>query len=112
MGGIFGYEFLARHFGATLSADRDLSIPDGWFGRPSTVLHIQEGSISIESTLPERESEIAKLMENSSLAAPQNFLADNRRCNLSFEEYEKIFTRHGKPSSMEKPIRSKFPAQL
>ena len=38
--GFFGYEFLARHFGATLSADRDLNIPDGWFGRPSTILHI------------------------------------------------------------------------
>jgi para-aminobenzoate synthetase component 1 len=89
--GFFGYEFLASHFGATLSADRDLSIPDGWFGRPSTVLQIREGSISIESTAPERESEIAKLIEDSSLVAPQSFLAQHRRCNLSFEEYEKIF---------------------
>ena len=62
--GFFGYEFLARHFGATLTANRDLSIPDGWFGRPSTVLHIQEARISIESALPERASEIAKLIEN------------------------------------------------
>ena len=89
--GFFGYEFLARHFGATLSADRDLNISDGWFGRPSTILQIRENSISIESTLPERESEIAHLIENSSLSAPQSFVANNRRCNLSFEEYEKIF---------------------
>jgi para-aminobenzoate synthetase component 1 len=89
--GFFGYEFLARHFGANLSADRDLSIPDGWFGRPSTVMHIQQDRISIESTLPERESEIAKLIENSSLPGPHSFVAHNRRCNLSFEEYEKIF---------------------
>ena len=89
--GFFGYEFLARHFGATLTAYRDLSIPDGWFGRPSTILHIQEDRISIESTTPERESEIAELIENSSLVAPQSFLAQHRRCNLSFEEYEKIF---------------------
>ena len=89
--GFFGYEFLARHFGATLTANRDISIPEGWFGRPSTVLQIREDRISIESTLPERESELAKLIENSSLAVSQNFLANNRRCNLSFEEYEKIF---------------------
>ena len=73
--GFFGYEFLARHFGATLTADRDLNIPDGWFGRPSTVLHIEEEIISIESTLHERESEIAKLIENASLPEPQSFVA-------------------------------------
>ena len=89
--GFFGYEFLARHFGATLSADRDLNIPDGWFGRPSTILYIQQDRISIESSLPERESEIAHLIENASLSAPQSFVAHNRRCNLSFKEYEKIF---------------------
>jgi len=89
--GFFGYEFLARHFGLSLTAGRDLNIPDGWFGRPSTVLHIQQDRISIESTLPKREYKIAKLIENSSSVAPQNFLANNRHCNLSFEEYEKIF---------------------
>tara|TARA_B100002019_G_scaffold126109_1_gene108589 strand:+ start:9262 stop:10506 length:1245 start_codon:yes stop_codon:yes gene_type:complete len=89
--GFFGYEFLAKHFGASLSAVRNLSIPDGWFGRPSTVLHIQEDRISIESTLRERESEIAKIIECAPLPAPQNFVAQNRRCNLSFEDYEKIF---------------------
>jgi len=89
--GFLGYEFLARHFGLSLTASRDLNIPDGWFGRPSTVLHIQQDRISIESTLPKREYKIAKLIENSSSVAPQNFLANNRHCNLSFEEYEKIF---------------------
>ena len=89
--GFFGYEFLARHFGAKLTADRDLNIPDGWFGRPSTVLHIEEEIISIESTLHGRESEIAQLIKNASLPEPQSFLAQNHRCNLSFEEYEKIF---------------------
>ena len=89
--GFFGYEFLARHFGATLTANRDLNIPDGWFGRPSTVLHIEEEIISIESTLHGRESEIAQLIKNASLPEPQSFLAQNHRCNLSFEEYEKIF---------------------
>jgi len=89
--GFLGYEFLARHFGLSLTASRDLNIPDGWFGRPSTVLHIQQDRISIESTLPKREYKIAKLIENSSLPEPHSFVAHNRRCNLSFEEYEKIF---------------------
>jgi len=89
--GFFGYEFLARHFGTPLTADRDLHIPDGWFGRPSTILRIQEDRISIESSLPKRESKIAHLIQNATLPKPQNFVANNRRCNLSFEEYEKIF---------------------
>ena len=89
--GFFGYEFLARHYGVELKAVRDLNIPEGWFGRPSTMLHIEEDIISIESVLPGRESKIAKLIENTSLPAPQSFVAQNRRCNLSFDEYEEIF---------------------
>ena len=48
--GFFGYEFLARHSGVNLKAQRDLNIAEGWFGRPSTILHIQDDQISIEST--------------------------------------------------------------
>ena len=55
--GFFGYEFLAAHFGMQLRAVRDLELPDGWFGRPSTLIHSSNSSTRVESSDPERESE-------------------------------------------------------
>lgn len=88
--GFFGYEFLAKHAGIHLRAHRDISVPEGFFGRPQTILRLRESLLSIESTLPDREEELA-----ASLADPvgPKPLANTVEiiCNLSFEDYEKVF---------------------
>ena len=89
--GFFGYEFLAAHFGLQLHANRDLHVPDGWFGRPSTLIHIGRSGTQVESTDPAREREICDTL--SSIGNPNlpSFLATKRKCNLDFPQYEKLF---------------------
>ena len=38
MVGFFGYELLAFNLGLSLSANRDLEVPDGRFGRPDSLI--------------------------------------------------------------------------
>ena len=91
--GFFGYEFLGAHLGLNLSANRDLDIPDGWFARPRTIIHILIGVTKIESCLPGRAQEIADSLSFSSRINLDtiNFSTKFQRCNLEFSEYEKIF---------------------
>jgi para-aminobenzoate synthetase component 1 len=88
--GFFGYEFLAKHAGVQLRANRDISVPEGFFGRPQTILRLRESLLSIESTLPDREDQLAASLADpvvpKPLANPVEII-----CNLSFEDYEKVF---------------------
>lgn len=88
--GFFGYEFLANHAGIHLRAHRDISVPEGFFGRPQTILRLRESLLSIESTLPDREEELAASLVDPVAPKP---LANSVEiiCNLSFEDYEKVF---------------------
>ena len=90
--GFFGYEFLASHAGIQLGAHRDISVPEGFFGRPQTILRLSESRLSIESTLPNREEELAACLAGP-VGSPKP-LANTVEiiCNLSFDDYEKIFT--------------------
>ena len=89
--GFFGYEFLAAHFGLNLSAPRDLTVPEGWFGRPSTLLRLGNQSTTVESCVPGREEEIVRLLESSSDPLLPVFRSTNQQCNLSFQEYKNLF---------------------
>lgn len=89
--GFLGYEFLAAHYGLNLNAPRDLTVPDGWFGRPSTLIRISDQSTEIESILPDREKKLATLLQDPQEPEKVDFKATNSKCNLSFEDYEKIF---------------------
>ena len=91
--GFFGYEFLSANLGLTLQSSRDLEVPDGWFGRPQSIIHILPNQTKIESTLPEREQQIAHILEFSDLfdLNQVKFATSSQKCNLSYPEYEKIF---------------------
>jgi para-aminobenzoate synthetase component 1 len=89
--GFFGYEFLAAHFGLHLQAKRDLEIADGWFGRPSTLVHLGTTCTRVESTDPVRESEIGKILSSAPIQSLPSFHASERTCNLDFAQYKPIF---------------------
>ena len=93
--GFFGYEFVASHLGLNLQAKRDLNIPDGWFGRPQTIIHLLPDQTKIESHFPERAAEIAKQLKFSSLhnLDKGEFHSSSRKCNLDFSAYENIFAQ-------------------
>ncbi len=93
--GFFGYEFLASHLGLNLQAKRDLNIPDGWFGRPQTIIHLLPNQTKIESSLAQRASEIGKTLEFSTIhnLNKVEFHTSSQKCNLDFQEYEKIFSQ-------------------
>jgi anthranilate/para-aminobenzoate synthase component I len=93
--GFFGYEFLGTHLGINLSAKRDINVPDGWFGRPNTIIHFLNEKTKIESCQPERANKIAQLIEGSEIQNFDNvnFSTRSRKCNLEFSEYEKIFNQ-------------------
>ncbi len=92
--GFFGYEFLASNLGLTLLSTRDLEVPDGWFGRPQTIIHLLSDQTKIESSLPHRAQEIADFLEFSTIYDLDKieFLTTAQKCNLDFAEYKKIFT--------------------
>ena len=89
--GFFGYEFLAAHAGIELKAERDLSVPDGFFARPQTILRLGDGRVEIESSLPGREGELATLLADPPALPGGHSIPAEITCNLSFEEYAKIF---------------------
>ena len=93
--GFFGYEFLAANLGLSLHANRDLKVPDGWFGRPSTIVRISDQGTTIESTDPAREEEIEKRVSRSpSLKISDvSFPGKSLGCNLDFDRYETIFNQ-------------------
>ena len=87
--GFFGYEFLAAHLGLSLRANRDLAIPDGWFGRPKTVIRLLPDATRVESEIPGRGREISDLLKKETQPAshdpgPSHSIA----CNLEFGQYE------------------------
>ena len=89
--GFFGYEFLAKHMGVQLIARRDISVPEGFFGRPQTILRLKKSRLSIESSLPDREGELAACLANP-VETPKTFASlAEISCNLSFEDYAKVF---------------------
>jgi para-aminobenzoate synthetase component I len=91
--GFFGYEFLAAHLGLSLQANRDLTIPDGWFGRPQTIIRLLSDATHIESEKPGRTREIASLLAKETTTKPPAAPRANKSitCNLEFKEYEQIF---------------------
>ena len=91
--GFFGYEFLASNLGLSLLATRDLQVPDGWFGRPQTIIHLHPDQTRIESNLPGRAQQIANSLEFSTIHDLKQieFTTTSQKCNLSFPDYEKIF---------------------
>ena len=91
--GFFGYEFLASNLGLSLLATRDLQVPDGWFGRPQTIIHLLADQTRIESNLPGRAQQIANSLEFSTIHDLNQieFTTTSQKCNLSFPDYEKIF---------------------
>jgi len=89
--GFFGYEFLAAHYGLNLSAPRNLTVPEGWFGRPSTLIRLGNQSTTVESCVPGREEEIFRLLESSSDPLLPVFRSTNQQCNLSCQEYKNLF---------------------
>ncbi len=93
--GFFGYEFLAANLGLSLKAKRDLEVPDGWFGRPETILRLSSQGTSIESREPTREKEIESLLIHSlsEETAEISFAGKSLGCNLDFERYERIFAQ-------------------
>jgi anthranilate/para-aminobenzoate synthase component I len=93
--GFFGYEFLASHLGLNLQANRDLNIPDGWFGRPQTIIHLLPNQTKIESSLAQRAAEISQTLEFSTIhnLNKVEFHTSSQKCNLDFPEYEKIFSQ-------------------
>ncbi|HAY75699.1 MAG TPA: hypothetical protein DCY32_08495 [Opitutae bacterium] len=93
--GFFGYEFLAANLGLSLKAKRDLEVPDGWFGRPETILRLSSQGTSIESREPTREKEIESLLIHSlsEETAEISFPGKSLGCNLDFERYESIFAQ-------------------
>ena len=93
--GFFGYEFLAANLGLSLKAKRDLEVPDGWFGRPETILRLSSQGTSIESREPSREKEIESLLIHSlsEETAEISFPGKSLGCNLDFERYERIFAQ-------------------
>ncbi len=88
--GFFGYEFLAAHAGLKLKASRDISVPEGFFGRPQTIIRADEKTLSIESILPDREGELSLLFAKN-IPTEKEVSATEIKCNLSFDEYSKIF---------------------
>ena len=93
--GFFGYEFLAANLGLSLKAKRDLEVPDGWLGRPETILRLSSQGTSIESREPTREKEIESLLIHSlsEETAEISFPGKSLGCNLDFERYERIFAQ-------------------
>ena len=91
--GFFGYEFLAAHLGLSLQANRDLTIPDGWFGRPQTIIRIDTHSTLVESVIPGRIREISDLLEkpHPNKSSHVTVASKHIACNLGFEEYRKVF---------------------
>ena len=91
--GFFGYEFLAKHIGLSLQASRDLTIPDGWWGRPRTIIRIHPDATHVESEVSGRTREIARLLAKKPTTKHPPALGANKSitCNLGFEEYERIF---------------------
>ena len=92
--GFFGYEFLASNLGLSLLSTRDLDVPDGWFGRPQTIIHLLSDQTKIESSLPNRAQEIADSLEFSTIYNLDKieFSTTAQKCNLDFADYKKIFT--------------------
>ena len=89
--GFFGYELLAFHFGVEVKAVRDLSVPAGWFGRPATLIHLNEEETKIESLDSNRELEIEKRLHIPLSALSVPLTHHTPRCNLSFKRYKDIF---------------------
>ncbi len=91
--GFFGYEFLAAHLGLSPCAQRDLDVPDGWFGRPQTIIHLLPDTTHVESGISTRASEVASLLTKEPAPKPSRTLGSGHSftCNLGFEEYEGIF---------------------
>ena len=94
--GFFGYEFLAANFNIPLQSAIDLTLPDGWFARPNSILHLTKDSTSIESLIPEREKEIRSILNTATNSDSVESLemkepTQSLTCNLDFAQYQKIF---------------------
>ncbi len=91
--GFFGYEFLASNLGLNLQAKRDLNIPDGWFGRPRTIIHLLQDETRIESSIPQKAERIAETLNFNPIHDLDKieFQTYSQKCNLEFSDYKKIF---------------------
>jgi anthranilate/para-aminobenzoate synthase component I len=89
--GFFGYELLASQFGVEVKAHRDLPMPDGWFGRPATLIHLNDEETIIESMDSNRELDIERQLKLPLSNHSDPAVQQTPCCNLSFEEYKEIF---------------------
>ena len=93
--GFFGYEFLAANFGLSLNSRVDLDVPDGWFGRPQSLIRFGSNYLAIESQIPAREEEIRKLVNSYDFSTKEETKEEGTsgslECNLDYVEYNKIF---------------------
>ena len=110
--GFFGYELLAFQFGIPTKAKRDLLIPAGWFGRPATIVHLNQEQTVIESRDPNREKEIEKRLQDPLSLDSPTVTHQKHSCNLSLSNTKIFFIRQGRQSLMAKLIRSNFTSAL
>ena len=90
--GFLGYEILAKNFGVRCQAPQDLNLPAALLARPASRIRISGKNLEIQSHLPDRAVEIAKI----AIATPTNLIPfpeakTEIHCNLSLEEYTQIF---------------------
>ena len=109
--GFFGYEFLAAHLGLSLRANRDLAIPDGWFGRPKTVIRLLPDATRVESEIPGRGREISDLLKKETQPARPPSLGPSPPfvATLSSASTKASSGKPARPYSTAKPIKSRFP---
>lgn len=92
--GFLGYEFLASNLGLHLQSEKDLHLPDGWFGRPRSLVRFFQDHTVIESYSPARQEELKAALSQPHILREETASCASGipvSCNLNFSEYEKIF---------------------
>lgn len=92
--GFLGYEFLASNLGIKLHSKKDLDLPDGWFGRPGSLIRFFSAHTIIESCSETREDEIRTTLSSARLSSAEPTGGASSRpitCNLDFANYKEIF---------------------
>ncbi|MDG1138956.1 MAG: anthranilate synthase component I family protein [Opitutales bacterium] len=94
--GFWGYEFLASNLGVELHAVKDLNLPDGWFGRPRSLIRFFPDHTIIESLSSAREQELKSALGSPKLPSTEITSDASRHpiaCNLDFGRYKEIFSQ-------------------
>jgi anthranilate/para-aminobenzoate synthase component I len=91
--GFFSYEFLCGLAELKCLAKRDLEVPDGWFGRPGTIIRFGLNQMEIEAASTKRARELEEILEPVPDRDEDRFTSGlpEPTCNLDFETYRRIF---------------------